>query len=599
MAREKSYLVSAIVSAYKSERFMRGLLEDLEAQTIANRLEIVVVDSASPENERDIVREFQKKRYDNIVYIRTPVRETTHAAFSRCARAAHGKYLTLACTDDRHKPDALERMVAVLDSRPDIALVYANSHITLNENETFDNHSAVRTYRWLDFDPLQLLYGCYMGPQPMWRKALHETYGYFDGALESAGDWEFWLRLAEKETFLHIDELLGLYLYSLSSSEHGNPERHRREISLVRERYIHREPELRERKRGAVLRLPAESGTQALIVKGGGPLEQVESCVQHIRTASATCDDLSVGVVRLNADVPENALGVNVSPRTPIVHEAVNEAAAWQVRHVLLVSPDAVVTGDSINGLVAVAESEDGIAAVGPVAEAAPAPQADVAQAPSPVRQQSGAAVSHCVNHSEVPYLGAFCLLLKSEALRRAGGLNSDLPLHIALWDLFKKLRDSGSKLACARGVRIRHSELTPDEGAAYDALAFAEAAAVSGELETAGTAFKTALQLDPANLYAQLGLAEVQRRQRKYGEARKCLKLASGIYPGNLDILAAFAALSLDLGGTENARRALEHIRASAPTHPAIHNLEDALKDSPTHDPERELVSRTSSLSS
>ncbi len=61
----KEYLVSAIVSTYKSERFMRGLLEDLEAQTLADRLEIVIVDSNSPQNEGAIVKEFQK-RYDNI-----------------------------------------------------------------------------------------------------------------------------------------------------------------------------------------------------------------------------------------------------------------------------------------------------------------------------------------------------------------------------------------------------------------------------------------------------------------------------------------------------------------------------------------------------
>ena len=82
-----------------------------------------------------------------------------------------------------------------------------------------------------------------MGPQPMWRKSVHNRHGYFDDSLESAGDWEFWLRLAGTETFLHIDEILGLYLKSPNGVEHRDLELSKREARIVHERYLHREPE--------------------------------------------------------------------------------------------------------------------------------------------------------------------------------------------------------------------------------------------------------------------------------------------------------------------------------------------------------------------
>ncbi len=231
-----NFLISAIVSTYNAERFIRGCLEDLEAQTIADKLEIIVVDSGSEQNEKIIVKEFQKK-YTNIKYIRTEQRETVYAAWNHGIRAAAGKYITNANSDDRHRKNALEKMVDVLEQRPDIALVYANVIKTENENETLDDFTPSGTYCWKDFDPKTLADGCYIGPQPMWRKDVHREYGYFDETFHSAGDWEFWLRISQNETFLHLNEFLGLYLESPTSVGHRDPELLKKELMRIRWQY--------------------------------------------------------------------------------------------------------------------------------------------------------------------------------------------------------------------------------------------------------------------------------------------------------------------------------------------------------------------------
>lgn len=218
---KKNYMVSAIVSVYNCERFIAGCLEDLERQTIADKLEIVVVNTGSQQNEEKIIKDFQEK-FDNIVYVKTENRETLYQAWNRGIKAASGKYITNANSDDRHRKDALEIMANFLENEKCIDLVYYDFIITETENETFENCTAVGYLNLPEFDPYQLVYGPFVGHQPMWRKGLHEEFGYFDGTLEAAGDYEFWLRITEKSNFKHIKKYLGLYLRNPNSAERRN-----------------------------------------------------------------------------------------------------------------------------------------------------------------------------------------------------------------------------------------------------------------------------------------------------------------------------------------------------------------------------------------
>ncbi len=143
---DQRYKVSAIVSTYNSENFIRGCLEDLINQTFYRKglLEIIVIDSGSQENEQAIVQEFQAL-YAHIFYERTE-RETLYAAWNRGIKLARGKYITNANTDDRHRADALEVLADTLDNNPDIGLAYGDCLITENQNETFEKNSSQNCY---------------------------------------------------------------------------------------------------------------------------------------------------------------------------------------------------------------------------------------------------------------------------------------------------------------------------------------------------------------------------------------------------------------------------------------------------------------------
>ena len=170
------------------------------------------------ENERAIVEEYRRLRPD-IVYLRTEERETIYAAWNRGIKASRGTYLTNANADDRHRPDALEIMARTLDEHPDAGLVWANMYLTAVENQPFHAATPMGRSDWPPFDRRTLAVYNFVGPQPMWRRSLHDRHGWFDPSFEIAGDYEFWLRLAEQERFLLIPEILGLYLLSPQTAE--------------------------------------------------------------------------------------------------------------------------------------------------------------------------------------------------------------------------------------------------------------------------------------------------------------------------------------------------------------------------------------------
>ena len=229
--------VSAIVSTYNSEKYIRGCLDDLLCQTLYQKgeLEIVVVNSGSTQNEELIVNEY-KDKYKNIKYLKTE-RETVYQAWNRGIKLASGKYLTNANTDDRHRKDALEILLRELDANVKVGLVYADQYVTKTENQTFDEHNVVGQFDWPEFDRTQLIHCACIGPQPMWKKSLHESFGYFSETLKVAGDYDWWLRISEKVKLKHIPEKLGLYLLSDNSIEHNLTDSMIKETVEIRKHY--------------------------------------------------------------------------------------------------------------------------------------------------------------------------------------------------------------------------------------------------------------------------------------------------------------------------------------------------------------------------
>lgn len=235
------YRVTAIVSTYDSEAFIAECLNDIFGQTIAEAVEVIVIDACSPGDEGRIVSEFQRSR-PGLRYVRTAERVGVYTAWNMAARMAKGRYLVSCSTNDRLRRDAFELMADMLDEQPEVALVYGNSYLTKTPHQSFDEFEDLTgLYDWPEFSFANLLSTPGIGPHPMWRRRLHDQYGYFDERYRAVADQDFWLRIGRRESCLHLHDFTGLYWstedslsgrMALAQSEYREiNEAHRREFS--------------------------------------------------------------------------------------------------------------------------------------------------------------------------------------------------------------------------------------------------------------------------------------------------------------------------------------------------------------------------------
>lgn len=215
--------VSAIVSAYNAEKFIRGRIDDLMAQTLYRRgeLEIIVINSNSTDTTQTIL---EREYLENITLIQTPFRESMYAAWNRAIKLAKGDYIMPANVDDRLDPFACEIMANTLLMTGD-DMVCPDSYVTSQENAVWGGdydlcfESPYNVGR-LDFvnSPHPQTVQCKIGNTPMWRKSLHDRLGYFDLSYLIAGDYEWALRLeAHKCGIVWIQDVLGLFYFHPST----------------------------------------------------------------------------------------------------------------------------------------------------------------------------------------------------------------------------------------------------------------------------------------------------------------------------------------------------------------------------------------------
>jgi len=211
--------ISIYTSVYDGAASIYHFLDDLKVQTIFdNKCELILVHprtSPGYQEERAAIQRFRDKKR-NVKYIPLETDPGIYSCWNIALREARGEYVTNANLDDRKSPISLESHALELLHNQAVDLVYADSYITNVLNEKyFKNSSGGKRYNFPEYSAEVLALINFPHQCPMYRRSLHDRFGYFDESYRFSGDWEFWLRCASAgATFKKLDKVLNLYCWN-------------------------------------------------------------------------------------------------------------------------------------------------------------------------------------------------------------------------------------------------------------------------------------------------------------------------------------------------------------------------------------------------
>ncbi len=175
--------LSVIIPCYDHGQFLIEAIAGVE-RAAPERCELIVVNDGSQQPRTlEILDVLRRCGYFVIDQPNSGLANARHAAIA----TARGRYILALDADNRIRPGFLPEAMRVLDSRPEVGVVYGDRY-----------EFGLRTGRQHvpDFDLDQMLRGNYIDACAVFRRQVWIDCGGYDSAMTPLEDWELWINAA-------------------------------------------------------------------------------------------------------------------------------------------------------------------------------------------------------------------------------------------------------------------------------------------------------------------------------------------------------------------------------------------------------------------
>jgi glycosyltransferase involved in cell wall biosynthesis len=206
--------ISLIVTVYNREHFLAAALQSVLDQSYRD-YELLVWDDGSTDRSLAIAQEFAQR--DRRVRVFSG-RQTYPKVLAMAHTEARGDYIGWLDSDDLLAPTALAATAAVLDTQPDIGMVYTNY---------FDMNAAGKTIGLgrrcaIPYSPERLLVDFMTFHFRLFRRSLYDQVGGIDVTKRCSPDYDVCLKFSEVTEIYHLAEPLYYYRHHSSSISQTN-----------------------------------------------------------------------------------------------------------------------------------------------------------------------------------------------------------------------------------------------------------------------------------------------------------------------------------------------------------------------------------------
>jgi glycosyltransferase involved in cell wall biosynthesis len=200
--------VSVIIPTYNRHDIVSSTIESVIKQTFTDLEIIIVNDSEDDKSLLNVINQFDDNR---IHCLKNQRKKGANGARNTGYQNAKGKYIAFLDDDDRWHVDKIQKQIQKFNESSDgVGIVYSGYEIVCPSSpEFFKNIFPTKSGKVQD----DIIYGNFIGsPTPLIKKDVFPDGPPYDENLESAQDWDLWIRLSENARLEYVDEILAEYV---------------------------------------------------------------------------------------------------------------------------------------------------------------------------------------------------------------------------------------------------------------------------------------------------------------------------------------------------------------------------------------------------